>query len=78
MIDQVIVTVVSTPNDLPPQPDALIAGPDLVFLYPNSGITSGTIYLDNLNLGSGLSWSVTSSEDWVELSATSGTTPAGI
>lgn len=75
VIGQVIVTVVSTPNDLPPQSNALSAGPDLVFLYPNAGIPSGKIYLDNLNLGGNLPWNVTSSEAWMALSASSGTTP---
>lgn len=78
MIDQVIVTVVSTPNDLPLQRDQLAAGPDLVFLEPSAGVTSGTIYLDNLNLGNPLAWSVSSDADWLELSAVSGTSPQDI
>lgn len=78
IIDQVIVSVVSTPNDLPPQPDTLVAGPDLVFLEPSSGVSNATIYLDNLNLGNAIGWSVTSDADWVELSANSGTTPQDI
>ncbi len=64
-----------TPNDLPSQPDALPAGPDIVFLYPAGGFSSSTIYLDNLNLGEFISWQVASNAGWVELSATSGTTP---
>ena len=78
IIDQVIVSVVSTPNDLPPQPDALSAGPDLVFLYPTSGIPNGAIFLDNLNLGSSIPWQVASDAGWVILSAVSGSTPAEI
>ena len=77
-LDLVIVTVVSTPNDLPAQPDALVAGPDLVFLYPTDGISSATIYLDNLNLENSLAWNVASDVDWVELSATSGLAPQDI
>ncbi len=78
LIGQVIVDVVSTPNDLPPQPDALIAGPDLVFLYPTNGVPEGTIYLDNQNLGVPIGWLVTSDADWVEPSADSGITPQDI
>ena len=78
VIDQVIVSVVSTPNDLPPQPNALTAGPDLVFLQPSTGVTSKTIFLDNLNLGSPIAWSVTADQDWVQLSADSGWTPGDI
>ena len=78
VIGQVIVTVVDTPNDLPPQPDALVAGPDLVFLQPNLGISNATIYLDNLNLGNPLAWNVSSSEPWVQLSASSGVAPQDI
>lgn len=77
-IGQVIVNVVDTPNDLPPQPDALVASPDLVFLQPNLGISSATIYLDNLNLGNPLAWNVTASEPWVQLSAGSGFAPQEI
>lgn len=77
-LDQVIVTVVSTPNDLPPQPDALTVGPDLVFLYPAAGVSSATIYLDNQNLGAPIAWSVTSDQAWVKLSALSGIAPQEI
>jgi hypothetical protein len=77
-ISQAIVTVVDTPNDLPPQPDALVVGPDLVFLYPTGGISSGAIFIDNLNLDNQIAWSVTSNADWVELSAISGMTPQDI
>ena len=74
-IDQVIVTVVASPNDLPAQPDALVAGPDLVFLYPASGIFNATVYLDNLNLGSSITWQASPEMDWLELSADTGLTP---
>jgi hypothetical protein len=74
-IDQVIVIVVSTPNDLPLAPDALLAGPEIVFLYPAVGISSATIYVDNLNLGNAISWHAIASEDWLDLSSTTGQTP---
>ena len=77
-IDQVIITVVPTPDDLPAQPDQLIAGPDLVFLYPTSGIDSAVISLDNLNLGNQIEWAVTANTGWVILSAASGLTPQDI
>ncbi len=78
IVDQVIVTVVSTPNDLPPQPNALVAGPDLVFLYPTAGVSGATLYLDNQNLGVPIAWGATSDQDWVELSAYSGVAPQDI
>ena len=56
----------------------MAAGPDLVFLYPTSGITSATIYLDNLNLGNQIEWAVTADVGWVDLSAASGLTPQDI
>jgi hypothetical protein len=74
-LDQVIVSVVATPNDLPPPLDALLAGPDLVFLGSGNGQVTATLYLDNLNLGQELAWEVSSSQPWVELSATSGLAP---
>jgi hypothetical protein len=78
IVDQVIVTVVSTPNDLPPQPNALVAGPDLVFLSPTAGVSSATLYLDNQNLGASVAWNVTSDQGWVNLSAYSGVAPQEI
>ncbi len=77
-LDQVTVTVVATPNDLPPTPDALLAGPELVFLGSGNGLVTATLYLDNLNLGQPLAWEVSSSEAWVELSAAAGTAPQDI
>jgi hypothetical protein len=74
-IDQVIVTVVPSPNDLPPQPDALMAGPDLIFLDPSSGIYTSTVYVDNLNLGSVIPWTASIDQAWLQLSANSGRTP---
>jgi len=74
-IDQVVVTVVATPNDLPPQPDALLVGPDPVFIIPSSGVTSATIYLDSLNLGNILEWQVSSDVWWLNLDAYYGVTP---
>jgi len=74
-IDQVVVIVVATPNDLPPLPDALLAGPDLVFIIPSSGVTSATIYLDSLNLGNVLEWQVASDVWWLNLDEYFGVTP---
>jgi hypothetical protein len=77
-IDQVVVIVVATPNDLPPQPDALLVGPDPVFIIPSSGVTVATIYLDSLNLGNILEWEVTSDVAWMQLDTTFGITPQDV
>ena len=77
-IDQVIVMVVASPNDLPPLPDALVAGPDLVYLYPASDIFTAWVYLDNLNLGNPIAWQASPNMDWVELSSDSGLTPQDV
>lgn len=77
-LDQVIVVVVASPNDLPTPENQLTAGPDLVFLDPASGVFSATLYLDNLRLGEAVAWQVTAAEDWVGLSAESGLTPQDI
>ena len=70
-----MVTVVPTPNDLPPQPDALSVGPEPVFLEPASGVITATVYVDNLNLGNAIVWNATFDQPWLQLSADSGTTP---
>jgi hypothetical protein len=77
-LDQVIVVVVPTPYDLPAQPDALVAAPDLVFLYPASDMDSAVISLDNLNLGNPIEWAVSADAGWVVLSTASGLTPQDI
>lgn len=77
-IGQVIVNVVSTPDDLPPEADGLVVGPDLVFLFPAAGTSSGVIAVDNLNQGNSIAWQVSSDKAWVNLSATSGSTPQEI
>ncbi len=73
--DQVIVTVVPTPNDLPAQPDALSVGPEPVFLLPSSGVITATVYVDNLNLGNSITWDAFTDSPWLHLSAVSGSTP---
>ncbi|MCC7361439.1 MAG: fibronectin type III domain-containing protein [Anaerolineales bacterium] len=74
-LDQVIVIVEATPNDLPAPPNQLTAGPELIFIGPTAGAYTATLYLDNLNLGQSLDWEVTPAQPWVQLSAIAGQTP---
>jgi hypothetical protein len=78
LTDQVNVTVVPTPNDLPPQPDELVIEPDPVFLLPTQGINTATVYVDNLNLGNAITWNAVKDQSWLVLSAASGSTPQDI
>lgn len=74
--DSVHVSVVEDIDDLPPVPDALTAGPALISL--SGGLRTATISIANENAQRGLPWNASASEDWVELSARSGTTPGEI
>lgn len=74
--DTVRVGVVESIDQLPPPPDLLTAEPGLISLF--GGQPSATIAIANDNAATALAWSATASEPWVQLSATSGTTPAEV
>lgn len=74
--DTVRVSVVESIDRLPPPPDALTAGPALISLH--SGQPIQTLSIANQNAQHGLAWNAVTSEPWVQLSASSGTTPAEI
>lgn len=75
VIDTATVTVVENPSLLPPEPDRLtVDTPAIVLSVPN-GFTSTTLVIDNQNSVNRLDWTVTSSESWLLVDATSGTTP---
>lgn len=76
--DTVQVTVVRDLSELPPVPDALTVGPTLITFDPAASQTSATLSIDNENADSSIAWNAEVSQPWVELSATSGTTPAEI
>jgi len=73
--DRVQVTVVADLSQLPPPPNELLAGPSLIIYRPSVGAVTASIAIDNQNLLNPIAWTATTSEDWVQLSATSGTTP---
>jgi hypothetical protein len=77
-IDTVQVTVVSDLSELPPVPDALAASPSLIAFAPAAGATSATLRIENENVQQALPWQAEAHADWVQLSATTGTTPAEI
>jgi len=77
-LDQVTVTVKTTPNELPVTPDALDVGPDPLLLFPNGGVISGTIYVDDLNLGNVISWTARVDQAWLSLDMESGQTPQDV
>lgn len=76
--DTVEVTVVADLSQLPPPPDGLLAGPSLIIFDPSVGAITDSIAIDNQNFLNPIAWTATTSEEWVQLSATSGTTPDSI
>jgi len=78
MTDTVQVTVVAELTDLPAVPDRLVAGPSLITFDVGVGGTTAQVSIENENTGNPIAWSAVASEPWVQLSATSGTTPAEI
>jgi hypothetical protein len=68
-----VQVTVGEPPANPALLDALQATPDEVAFNPESGQTSETITIGNQN-GSPIRWSASSSEPWVQLSATAGLT----
>ena len=72
------MTVKTTPNDLPAIPDSLDVGPDPLLLFPSEGVVSGTIYVDDLNLGNVISWTARADQGWLSLDQVSGDTPQDV
>jgi hypothetical protein len=73
--DSVQITVYEGPDDLPTLADELMAEPGLVVLNAQIGIDSQPIYVYNQTNPDPIAWTAEASDPWVELSATSGTTP---
>ena len=74
--DSITVTVVSTPDDLPPVADALLVAPDQIILYAAGGVVSTMLGVENQNPLNDIPWQVASDQTWVKLDSNSGTTPA--
>jgi len=73
--DTVEVTVVADLSQLPPPPDGLLAGPSLIIFEPSVSAITDSIAIDNQNVLNPVAWTAATSEEWVQLSATTGTTP---
>ena len=74
--DSVHITVYANADEMPPQPDILAAGPEMLQLYPMQGRASGWISLRNTsNSGDILNWTALVDQPWLQLSVTSGSTP---
>lgn len=76
--DTVQVTVVSDVTQIPLPPDGLSAGPAPIFFEPAIGMTSAQLSIDNRNLVNPIAWNAVADEPWLQLSASSGTTPDDI
>lgn len=72
--DSVTVTVVATPEDLPPAADALIAAPELITLYSTGGAAVTIMGIDNQNPLNELPWRAVSNKPWLRVDPASGTT----
>jgi hypothetical protein len=76
--DSVQITVVSTLEELPPPADELVINRSLITFRPDVGETSATLLIENVNDPEAISWMAVADQSWVELSATSGVTPAEV
>jgi hypothetical protein len=73
------ITVYATAADMPPQPDALAASPDMLQIFPMQGLTTARIGLLNTSNSSNvLNWTATADQTWLQLSAASGSTPSDL
>ncbi len=76
--DTVQVTVIGDPTKLPALADALVAGPSTIVFDTAGGVVTATLAVENQNLNNPIAWNAVADKPWVQLSATSGMTPADI
>jgi hypothetical protein len=76
--DTIHISVVSTLEELPAPANELVVNRTLISFRPDVGETSATLLIENVNDPEPISWVAVADQAWVELSATSGTTPAEI
>ena len=74
--DSVEVLVVADPSQLPTPADALQVGPPVLLF--RGVLAQSAVAVDNANLEKPIAWSGVSSEPWVALEMTGGTTPAHV
>ena len=70
------VVIVENPTMLPTPEEALAAGPDPILFFPSTGTLSQEVTVDNAAGKDPLQWTATTPASWLELSQTSGSTPA--
>jgi hypothetical protein len=73
--DTVVITVVSSPTELPAPADQLLAGPPSLELWPAQHQSTAVVAVDNANPAKVLRWNATTSATWITLSASEGETP---
>ncbi|MDJ0755276.1 MAG: right-handed parallel beta-helix repeat-containing protein [Ardenticatenaceae bacterium] len=76
--DSVQVTVVDSIYELPPVPDRLVVSPNSIDLTPHIGIITASLSIDNQSVANPVAWNATTDIQWIQLSASSGTTPEDI
>jgi hypothetical protein len=74
---EVQIEVVGDVTDLPKVPDELVAGPREILLTPAHGLREALLMIGERNRGS-VRWTARADQPWLELSATSGMTPAAV
>jgi hypothetical protein len=73
------ITVYATAAEMPAQPDVLSASPGMLQIFPMQGLTTARIGVINTsNSGNVLNWAATTDQTWLQLSATSGSTPSDL
>jgi hypothetical protein len=76
--DSVEVQVVGDPDQVPPPPDRLLAGPSLLVFQPASEMTLATLSIANRNMEHEIDWEAEADASWVRLARTRGKTPADV
>jgi hypothetical protein len=73
--DAVQIVVLNHPGQMPVPPDGLVAGPDVVELDLLYQADAQRIFIENQNTKASIAWQATVSDQWVQISDTSGATP---
>jgi len=76
--DSVMVTVVSTPMELPYADDALLAAPEPIILLSTGEPVTQTLSIANLNVFRPLTWEAADNRPWLTLDLSAGSTPGAI
>jgi hypothetical protein len=77
-LETVQITVVANLSLVPAQADALDVGPTTIVLEPKDGVNSAQFSVDNHIHTNPITWQATADQPWLQLSATSGTTPGNV